>query len=208
MDYVDAADAYEFQSAPLTEARGDHGHRTTSCRGRPVSIRSPDRSQGRRSTPASARPEARFQSAPLTEARGDAEENEREAKRQAVSIRSPDRSQGRLRRLQVTGGTGPVSIRSPDRSQGRPKSSPGRQTGLLFQSAPLTEARGDGTGSGDPAGGRLFQSAPLTEARGDRPVRGGETGPSKFQSAPLTEARGDSPRQESRGERQGFNPLP
>ncbi len=39
----------------------------------------------------------------------------------------------------------------------------------------------------------LFQSAPLTEARGDRPVEGERAESSTFQSAPLTEARGDIP---------------
>ncbi len=36
-----------------------------------------------------------------------------------------------------------------------------------FQSAPLTEARGDSMGPRWPSGRMLFQSAPLTEARGD-----------------------------------------
>ena len=54
-----------------------------------------------------------------------------------------------------------------------------------------------------------FQSAPLTEARGDTLRRTKEAEYDKFQSAPLTEARGDpDPRldQDQRG--YGFNPLP
>ena len=64
-----------------------------------------------------------------------------------------------------------------------------------FQSAPLTEARGDRVPPRY-CGSHLnqFQSAPLTEARGDlrqksrmeQTIQNG-----KFQSAPLTEARGD-----------------
>ena len=64
--------------------------------------------------------------------------------RDYVSIRSPDRSQGRSRPLLMVGPGVLVSIRSPDRSQGRFSAEPRPQAGLLvFQSAPLTEARGD-----------------------------------------------------------------
>ena len=83
-----------------------------------------------------------------------------------------------------------------------------------FQSAPLTEARGDVKASKYTTSGLLFQSAPLTEARGDirrsllllrllvsirspHRSKGRRMPLSKmvafclFQSAPLTEARGD-----------------
>ena len=59
-----------FQSAPLTGARGD----TSLNVGIPnffVSIRSPDRSQGRPTSLARYSQDLRFQSAPLTGARGD-----------------------------------------------------------------------------------------------------------------------------------------
>ena len=59
----------------------------------------------------------------------------------------------------------------------------------LFQSAPLTEARGDPPRSPTPSRMLTFQSAPLTEARGDANLRSTPIAP--FQSAPLTEARGD-----------------
>ena len=72
----------------------------------------------------------------------------------------------------------------------------------MFQSAPLTEARGDALISIVAAlkkASRWFQSAPLTEARGDPTqllklisMTSGKFG---FQSAPLTEARGDFPHQ-------------
>ena len=117
----------QVQSAPLTEARGDASIRTGKS------------------------PYAEFQSAPLTEARGD----------QAmisgwgcdtnweVSIRSPHRSKGRqmiMEWVNQCDTTGDVSIRSPHRSKGRPLGGPPAHLARLpdsFQSAPLTEARGD-----------------------------------------------------------------
>ena len=61
-----------------------------------------------------------------------------------------------------------VSIRSPHRSKGRPKTPVFGVRWLGFQSAPLTEARGDKLRAEAEAMGTEFQSAPLTEARGDR----------------------------------------
>ena len=107
-----------------------------------------------------------------------------------------------------------VSIRSPHRSKGRPILIDHTEIGSLFQSAPLTEARGDSEMNRRLIGWLLFQSAPLTEARGDiipaskllsilvsirSPHRskgrllscGGSGDTVLFQSAPLTEARGD-----------------
>ena len=60
-----------------------------------------------------------------------------------------------------------VSIRSPHRSKGRPIVPTYRFYGNMFQSAPLTEARGDGQAGPVPTATVEFQSAPLTEARGD-----------------------------------------
>ena len=54
----------------------------------------------------------------------------------------------------------------------------------------------------------LFQSAPLTEARGDKCQRHSENHPFAFQSAPLTEARGDLPAQIDATAYWCFNPLP
>ena len=112
-----------FQSAPLTEARGDSGPASAVC-ARRVSIRSPHRSKGRPAQGQAHLDLALFQSAPLTEARGDA---------------------------------------------GRPHRA-GHATVCVFQSAPLTEARGDLQARTSAVTGNhgLFQSAPLTEARGDR----------------------------------------
>ena len=77
-----------------------------------------------------------------------------------------------------------VSIRSPHRSKGR-------------QSKYLV---------GWPSG--LFQSAPLTEARGDLIIRREKMATYVFQSAPLTEARGDSLLCWRLTKSHCFNPLP
>ena len=108
-----------------------------------------------------------FQSAPLTEARGDLHRPPQDyillgfnplpspkrgempgysqwREQNRVSIRSPHRSEGRSPDIDDPTTHVAVSIRSPHRSEGR--SSRSRQTSLstrLFQSAPLTEARGD-----------------------------------------------------------------
>ena len=54
----------------------------------------------------------------------------------------------------------------------------------------------------------LFQSAPLTEARGDSSRTLARASLDLFQSAPLTEARGDISFLDGFGEVLGFNPLP
>ena len=61
-----------------------------------------------------------------------------------VSIRSPHRSKGRLKGLRQPELIEEVSIRSPHRSKGRPAATNGQcSVKSVFQSAPLTEARGD-----------------------------------------------------------------
>ena len=138
-----------FQSAPLTEARGDA------------------RSKLLRQCVAA------FQSAPLTEARGDFRVFGVSSRQFLVSIRSPDRSQGRCARPAISYGGPAVSIRSPDRSQGRWRTSRSQRPVSVFQSAPLTEARGDVRSPSLSVRILLFQSAPLTEARGDSRSRNG-----------------------------------
>ena len=232
-----------FQSAPLTEARGDAlVDLFGAADRRPVSIRSPHRSEGRFTAGRRGRGHSilLFQSAPLTEARGDAQGIRRwGGQALGVSIRSPHRSEGRSEIGRREGCRPRVSIRSPHRSEGRSRtlgvarqstSSPPFQsaplteargdntslTGIvsrnLFQSAPLTEARGDRCAMSDwYCSGAAFQSAPLTEARGDpRAARDIPVTLRTFQSAPLTEARGDTGDGEgiSAGRRSGFNPLP
>ena len=77
-----------------------------------------------------------------------------------------------------------------------------------FQSAPLTEARGDSAASYRFNCCAMFQSAPLTEARGDAVFRIEAQEADEFQSAPLTEARGDLFGRRLLGRRWSFNPLP
>ena len=132
-----------------------------------------------------------------------------------VSIRSPHRSKGRRTnrccsrspspcfnplpspKQGETCGTGSaspncrVSIRSPHRSKGRRQSITNTESPKTFQSAPLTEARGDRHDS--PCLRMVGRFNPLPSPKQ------GETGPRSiatqqrhlFQSAPLTEARGD-----------------
>ena len=111
-----------------------------------------------------------FQSAPLTEARGARVEYRH------VSIRSPYRSKGRPKhKASERVIRASVSIRSPYRSKGRP-------VGYLqlfnlnftsFQSAPLTEARGDFRTLSTPSDGcRRFNPLPLPKQ--------GETGVGGF----------------------------
>ena len=64
-----------------------------------------------------------------------------------------------------------VSIRSPHRSKGRQVSPEELNQQEEFQSAPLTEARGDKEENEQLRSSIAFQSAPLTEARGDSPSR-------------------------------------
>ena len=78
----------------------------------------------------------------------------------------------------------------------------------MFQSAPLTEARGDFRQVRRVLRDDGFQSAPLTEARGDfRQVRR-VLRDDGFQSAPLTEARGDGGYDVVGALLASFNPLP
>ena len=110
-----------------------------------VSIRSPHRSEGRCCgwrSPTRTLAMNLFQSAPLTEARGDHPQCIY-LSHQVVSIRSPHRSEGRCVLSNGFGRIFHVSIRSPHRSEGRSRSSFTSGRTSAFQSAPLTEARGD-----------------------------------------------------------------
>ncbi len=60
-----------------------------------------------------------------------------------VSIRSPHRGEGRLGRHKYLHESAFVSIRSPHRGEGRSMFAVSFSEPLWFQSAPLTEARGD-----------------------------------------------------------------
>ena len=109
----------KFQSAPLTEARGDF-EGDADCDGIVlVSIRSPYRSKGRYRV------------------------HHQQLAGHSVSIRSPYRSKGRYSKARVVGSDSVVSIRSPYRSKGRFEYVAINDAHTQFQSAPLTEARGD-----------------------------------------------------------------
>ena len=179
-----------FQSAPLTEARGDEFQRTD--KGEWTQFQSAPLTEARGDTVTLSVSGARswFQSAPLTEARGDLDKMLTH-KDLGVSIRSPHRSKGRLIRhgwigwpqMRFNPLPSPkqgetirqfllcrrrvVSIRSPHRSKGRRSAAPDTARTCGFQSAPLTEARGDLRGEELNSVMEQFQSAPLTEARGD-----------------------------------------
>ena len=110
----------QFQSAPLTGARGDDLSAIPGARRcLAVSIRSPDRSQGRRDT------------------------LDLICWHYYVSIRSPDRSQGRL----IASTVGPVYCKFQSApltgARGDRSSHDVAAAAALFQSAPLTGARGD-----------------------------------------------------------------
>ncbi len=175
----------KFQSAPLTEARGDSALRFGLAVVVVVSIRSPHRSEGRLTTV----------------------EGERTAL--LVSIRSPHRSEGRLTATPNNGRLDDVSIRSPHRSEGRP----GNQAGCpeahnCFNPLPSPK-RGETERQPASAGPKFeFQSAPLTEARGDPRASSSSNRAFSFQSAPLTEARGDPARRAPLSAGCRFNPLP
>ena len=109
-----------FGFNPLPSPKqGETQQRRRHCVDGVVSIRSPHRSKGRHRL-------ASYQGL-----------------HEQVSIRSPHRSKGRP--IATGGGwiQKSVSIRSPHRSKGRPKRCTCYPIGPKFQSAPLTEARGD-----------------------------------------------------------------
>ena len=115
-----------------------------------VSIRSPHRSKGRPRCYKAYSSIWSFQSAPLTEARGDTS---------SPAMRSggtcfnplPSPKQGETGELYSYGLNSQVSIRSPHRSKGRRSLAQSPRVRLLFQSAPLTEARGDRSGMDEQA---------------------------------------------------------
>ena len=102
-----------------------------------------------------------------------------------------------------------VSIRSPHRSKGRPILTPPQRQGHRFQSAPLTEARGDEAIDVAVTQPLTFQSAPLTEARGDLSM-GDVSTLDKWSFNPLPSPKQGETVQPDKGSITGcsFNPLP
>ena len=190
---------FEFQSAPLTEARGDTrpvagtiDPRASGFNPLPspkpdyelVSIRSPHRSKGRHTDGAmdsviilvSIRSPHRSKGRPAHQKRFAASKSA-----YSVSIRSPHRSKGRLRKNSVMPRLVSVSIRSPHRSKGRLIVKLLTLVGYVSIRSPH-RSKGRRKRRRDAAGVAMFQSAPLTEARGDairspaRPVVTAQTG--------------------------------
>ena len=84
------------------------------------------------------------------------------------------------------------------------------ESNLVFQSAPLTDVRGDKRIAYIVSCKHGFQSAPLTDVRGDVGCKKPKDYDSMtFQSAPLTDVRGDSKMASASLPIPGrFNPLP
>ena len=158
--------AEQFQSAPLTKARGDPAVSTARS---PKKCFNPlpsqkqgetQRSYSRVACYASFNPlpsqkqgetraacphqvgTASFNPLP-SQKQGETRRHNDEARIVVVSIRSPHKSKGRLVETHRGEFTRKVSIRSPHKSKGRHHSESGRSSGGRFQSAPLTKARGD-----------------------------------------------------------------
>ena len=180
-----------------------------------VSIRSPHKSKGRPLLLLSGLLGHLFQSAPLTKARGDRVKRKRRTPEQSfnplpsqkqgetrpaqpsptmrrVSIRSPHKSKGRLVSLccawAARGGFNPL----PSQKQGETREArPTHYLPVLFQSAPLTKARGDYVFRASPLSYPRFNPLPSQKQGETQNVRGLRTPGARFQSAPLTKARGD-----------------
>ncbi len=123
-----------FQSAPLTEARGDQAHRRHF---RPFQAPLTEARGDILGTDGTTCPNM-FQSAPLTEARGDEHDLPNTITPGFNPLPLPKHLNGTLYGQLVT-----VSIRSPYRSKGRHSTGNALEFSTMFQSAPLTEARGD-----------------------------------------------------------------
>ena len=83
-----------------------------------------------------------FQSAPLTKARGD-QHTQQEPRSGGRFNPLPSQKQGETIALFKGEEEPPVSIRSPHKSKGRLHPAAASSSGIWFQSAPLTKARGD-----------------------------------------------------------------
>ena len=220
----------QFQSAPLTKARGD-----------PEQVKP-------------KRPDMSFNPLP-SQKQGETTRGSKSIIHQQVSIRSPHKSKGRQVDIILRGKLTSFQSAPLTKARGDSLALGGWYISSGFQSAPLTKARGDKLCAAQSVLRDRFQSAPLTKARGDRDLRPAETMPTsfnplpsqkqgetvdslcadpekevsirsphkskgrpnwtasvskpkKFQSAPLTKARGDSSLFSSSSLVRCFNPLP
>ena len=177
---------FQFQSAPLAEARGDFRATRQAARFAPFQSAPLAEARGDIGTTAGYIGAFLFQSAPLAEARGDP----------PASLRRPA---GKL----------PVSIRSPCRSKGRWRCTRYARRACRFQSAPLAEARGDLSASAKFSTSARFQSAPLAEARGDVVVLALIVQPGSVSIRSPCRSKGRFRRvSTSDARRASFNPLP
>ncbi len=153
------------------------------------------------------RPDHLFQSAPLTEARGDPWS--------PIPVRCdpsfnplPLPKQGETHSKSRGCCEFSVSIRSPYRSKGRRFGMSKKKSPEMFQSAPLTEARGDKVAVSKVLPLVMFQSAPLTEARGDLMPSDLRPFEISFNPLPLPKQGETHPGQIKSDLRPSFNPLP
>ena len=132
----------KFQSAPLTEARGD-------------------------STPSAQYGSLQSFNPLPSPKQGETEGGELSQYGMHVSIRSPHRSKGRLLPARGIGQWPQVSIRSPHRSKGRPGQGVRLCEGVRVSIRSPHRSKGRRSQVEPQGVRRKFQSAPLTEARGD-----------------------------------------
>ena len=133
-----------------------------------------------------------FQSAPLTKARGDIFAGGRRPLRRCFNP-LPSQKQGETEGIHPPDQPGEVSIRSPHKSKGRQTRYFLGDDGAVFQSAPLTKARGDPQPQGVTPSATGFNPLPSQKQGETSPPRPRLRARYPFQSAPLTKARGDSP---------------
>ena len=180
----------KFQSAPLTKARGDTSIPSAQTQRKKFQSAPLTKARGDSISLAMSHAKKKFQSAPLTKARGDTNLP------CCLAILFgfnplPSQKQGETCYRRHPCQTREVSIRSPHKSKGRQKTLWVFHAHPKFQSAPLTKARGDLGLSGSSVDMPSFNPLP-SQKQGETSQYGGCGGlPPQFQSAPLTKARGD-----------------
>ena len=172
----------EFQSAPLTEARGDVWNVAPVWHG------------------------YRFQSAPLTEARGDS--SSRSLRVDARSFNPlPLPKQGETYGAPFPHTFDQVSIRSPYRSKGRWKQYRPHETLSCFNPLPLPKQGETSFSKRFSMSLKVSIRSPY-RSKGRHLANMLVDPLPRFQSAPLTEARGDQAHRRHLQSGHGFNPLP
>ena len=158
----------EFQSAPLTKARGDSF--PPPCEWGYLGFNPlPSPKQGETKTLwLKLRDHGWFQSAPLTKARGDLKFSVTLYIRSSFQSAPLTKARGDLQAVAVVNQNWYVSIRSPHQSKGRPRSwTPRCAERRCFNPLPSPKQGETSLCLMRLSTSRLFQSAPLTKARGD-----------------------------------------